>query len=198
MSRIGKKPVALPSGVECKIAGDDITVKGPKGALSIKKPPLVNVVINDSDKQVEVSRVNGSKQAQANHGLARSLVQNMVTGVTDGFQKRLLIFGTGYNTKLQGRTLHLNIGYMGRNRQKGGSQFELPVPDGVEVEVEAAAARGDTEPAKLLIKGADKQRVGQFAAEIRALRTTEPYKGKGIRYEDEHVVRKQGKALTGG
>jgi large subunit ribosomal protein L6 len=119
-----------------------------------------------------------------------------VEGVTRGFEKRLLIFGTGYNTKLEGKTLHLNVGFMGRNRGHG-SQFELPVPAGVEVVVEATAARGDNDPAKILIRGADKQAVGQFAAEVRGLRKTEPYKGKGIRYENEQVKRKQGKTQAG-
>jgi large subunit ribosomal protein L6 len=125
------------------------------------------------------------------------LINNMVKGVAEGFERRLLIYGTGYNCKLQGKTLHLNIGFMGRRRGLG-SQFELAVPDGIEVVIEKDAARGDTEPASLLVKGISKQGVGQFAAEIRALRKTEPYKGKGIRYEGEVVRRKQGKALTGG
>jgi large subunit ribosomal protein L6 len=122
----------------------------------------------------------------------------MVKGVSEGFQKRLLIYGTGYSCKLQGKTVQLNVGFSGRRRGLG-AQFELAVPEGLEVVVERDAARGDNEPASLVIRGVDKQKVGQFAAEIRALRKTEPYKGKGIRYEGERVRRKQGKALaTGG
>jgi large subunit ribosomal protein L6 len=129
--------------------------------------------------------------------LTRALVNNMVKGVSEGFQKRLLIYGTGYNCKLVGKKLHLNVGYSGR-RRGSGAQFEISVPDGIEVVVEKDAARGETDPASMVIRGCDKQKVGQFAAEVRAVRKTEPYKGKGIRYEGEVVRRKQGKALTSG
>jgi large subunit ribosomal protein L6 len=155
------------------------------------------VVLEDDSKRIKVERLNDSKQARANHGLTRSLVANMIKGVAEGFERRLQIYGTGYNCKLQGRTLHLNVGFSGRRRGVG-SQFELVVPKELEVVVEKDAARGEQDPAQFVIRGSDKQKVGQFAAEIRALRKTEPYKGKGIRYEGEHVRRKQGKALTGG
>lgn len=197
MSRIGKAPVSIPSGVTVKVAGREVTVTGPKGSSSWVHPDTATVSYDESARVVTVSRINDAKQSRANHGLSRALINNMVMGVTVGFQKRLLIYGTGYNCKLQGQTLHLNIGFMGRRRGRG-SQFELPVPDGIEVVIEKDAARGDTEPASLVVKGISKQGVGQFAAEIRALRKTEPYKGKGIRYEGEVVRRKQGKALTGG
>lgn len=197
MSRIGKQPVAVPGGVTVAVANGQVTVKGPKGSSAWSFPDTAKVSYDGDAKQIVVERTDDRKQSRANHGLTRSLIANMVQGVTEGFQKRLLIYGTGYNCKLQGRTLHLNIGFMGRRRGIG-SQFELPVPDGIEVVVEREAARGDTEPAQLTIQGNDKQKVGQFAAEIRALRKTEPYKGKGIRYHDEIVKRKQGKALTGG
>lgn len=196
MSRIGKKPVPVPSGVDVKINGCDVTVKGPKGELNLTLPAMVQIEFDGGARQVKVSRMNETKQSRANHGLCRSLVANMIQGVTEGFQKRLLIYGTGYNCKLEGRKLHMNVGFMGRNHGKG-SQFELPVPDGVEVKVETPAARGDTEPASLMVSGIDKQKVGHFAAEIHGLRKSEPYKGKGIRYEGEHVRRKQGKALAG-
>jgi len=195
MSRIGKKPVPIPQGVTVKVEGQSITVTGPKGTLSWTCPPTTRVEHDAQAGAVKVTRVNDSKEAKSCHGLARSLIHNMVTGVSQGFQKRLLIYGTGYNCKLQGRTLHLNIGYNGRRRGLG-SQFEIPVPDGIEVVVEKEAARGDTDPASLVVRGVDRQQVGQFAAEIRALRKTEPYKGKGIRYEGEFVQRKVGKALT--
>ncbi len=146
---------------------------------------------------VEVARCDDTKQSRANHGLTRSLIANMVLGVSEGFSKRLQIFGTGYNCKLQGNVLHLNVGFSGRRRGIG-SQFELPVPAGLTVTIERDAARGDTDPAAMTISGCDKQVVGQFAAEVRALRKTEPYKGKGIRYEGEYIKRKQGKALAGG
>lgn len=197
MSRLGKKPISIPSGVNVKLAGGQLSVTGPKGTNSWNPPPTAKVTVDDKAKVITVDRVDDSKQSRANHGLTRSLISNMVTGVSAGFERRLQIYGTGYNCKLQGKVLHLNIGYSGRRRGVG-SQFELPVPAGLEVTVEKEAARGETEPAQFVIRGSDKQKVGQFAAEIRSLRKTEPYKGKGIRYEGEVVRRKQGKALTGG
>jgi large subunit ribosomal protein L6 len=197
MSRIGKKPVEVPSGVTVKIAGGEVSVSGPKGSSAWRYPNNQTVAMDDASKSVLVTRKDDSKQARANHGLTRSLIANMVHGVSQGYERKLEIYGTGYNCKLQGRTLNLNIGFMGRNRGKG-AQFELPVPTGVEVVIEKDAARGDSDPAILVVKGHDKQAVGQFAAEIRGLRKTEPYKGKGIRYAGEQVRRKQGKALGGG
>lgn len=196
MSRVGKTPVAIPSGATVKVASGEVSVSGPQGHLTWRFPTTAEVVIDEAAKCVRVTRTGDFKQARANHGLTRALIANMVKGTMEGFQKRLLIYGTGYNCKLQGRTLHLNVGYSGRRRGLG-SQFELAVPDGVEVVVEKDAARGDTDPASLTIKGPDRQKVGQFAAEIRALRKTEPYKGKGIRYDNEVVIRKQGKSMAG-
>jgi large subunit ribosomal protein L6 len=195
MSRVGKQPVALPSGVSFKLAGREVTVSGPKGTSSYLFPALVDVAYDQASKVVNVTRKDDSKQARANHGLTRALIANMVKGAAQGFERRLEIYGTGYNCKLVGKALHLNIGYSGR-RRGAGAQFELAVPTGVEVTVEKDAARGDSEPAQLVIRGCDKQRVGEFAAEIRALRRTEPYKGKGIRYQGEVIKKKQGKALT--
>jgi len=197
MSRVGKTPVPIPSGVTVKVAAGQVSASGPQGNLAWTYPTTAEVIVDDALKCVRVSRVGNSKQASANFGLTRALIANMVKGVSQGFQKRLLIYGTGYNCKLQGKSLHLNVGYSGRRRGIG-SQFELTVPDGVEVVVEKDSARGDTEPASLIVKGCDRQKVGQFASEIRALRKTEPYKGKGIRYDNEVVRRKQGKALAGG
>ena len=195
MSRVGKQPVELPSGVTVKVAHREISVSGPKGNLSMRSPGLVDVAYDDKTKMVRVARQGATKQARANHGLTRALIANMVEGVSKGFEKRLEIYGTGYNCKLAGKMLQLSIGFSGRNYGKG-AQFELPVPAGVEVIIEKDAARGDNEPAMMLIKGCDKQAVGEFAAEVRGLRKTEPYKGKGIRYQGERVERKQGKALT--
>ena len=196
VSRVGKQPVALPSGVTAKVAGREVSVSGPKGSPSWRFPANVTIALDESARVLTVTRADDSKQARANHGLTRALIANMVKGVSEGFERRLEIYGTGYTCKLQGKTLHLNIGFSGRRRGIG-SQFEVPVPNGIEVVVEKEAARGDTEPALLLVRGFDKQQVGQFAAEIRALRKTEPYKGKGIRYQGEQIKRKQGKALTG-
>jgi len=146
MSRVGNKAVEVPSGVEVRVNGRNVSVKGPKGALDLSVPATATVEFDAGSRQVKVSRVNDAKQSRANHGLTRALVANMVQGVTAGFEKRLLIYGTGYNCKLNGGKLHLNVGFMGRNHGKG-AQFELAVPDGVEVAVEAPAARGDTDPA---------------------------------------------------
>ena len=197
MSRVGKQPVLVPDGVTVKISKRDISLSGTKGTSSWCVPPTTALTYDEASKSITVTRVGNDKQSRANHGLSRALIANMVKGVSEGFQRRLEIFGTGYNCKLQGQTLHLNVGFSGR-RRGSGAQFELPVPEGIEVVIEKEAARGDTEPALLVIRGADKQCVGQFAAEIRALRKTEPYKGKGIRYEGEYIKRKQGKALAGG
>lgn len=196
MSRVGEKPVAVPGGVTFQVKGREVEVSGPKGRLAWTYPLTAEVSYDATSKTVTVNRKDNTKQGRANHGLTRALIANMVKGVSDGFEKRLQIYGTGYNCKLQGKVLQLNVGFSGR-KGPSGAQFELPVPDGVEVVVEREQARGDTDPARLLIKGNDKQKVGQFAAEVRALRKTEPYKGKGIRYEGESVRRKQGKALTG-
>ena len=186
----------LPTGVTAKITGREITVSGSKGSASWGFPSTAEVAYDETLRSIVVTRRNDEKQSRSNHGLTRALIANMVEGVSEGFEKRLEIYGTGYNCKLLGRTLHLNVGFSGRRRGRG-SQFELPVPEGVEIVVEREASRGDTEPAQLVVRGFDKQRVGQFAAEIRALRKTEPYKGKGIRYAGEYIKRKQGKALAG-
>ncbi|MHC4696810.1 MAG: 50S ribosomal protein L6 [Planctomycetota bacterium] len=196
MSRVGKLPIPIPGGVTVKVQGRSISVSGPNGQSAWTFPETANVSYDDASKCITVTRTDNRNQSRANHGLTRALIANMVRGVTEGFSKRLEVYGTGYNCKLQGRTLLLNVGFSGR-AQGRSAQFELPVPQGIEVVIEKEAARGDSEPAQLVVKGSDRQRVGQFAAEIRALRKTEPYKGKGIRYEGEYVRRKQGKALTG-
>lgn len=197
MSRVGVKAITVPSGVTVQVNGRDLSFSGPKGKASWQYPSNARVVVDDKTKVIRVERLGEDKQARANHGLTRALIANMVRGVSEGFSRRLQIYGTGYNCKLEGKTLHLNVGYSGRGDGKP-SQFQIPVPQGLEVVVETPAARGDNEPAQLLIKGSDKQMVGQFAAQIRKIRKTEPYKGKGIRYEGEYVRRKQGKALTSG
>jgi large subunit ribosomal protein L6 len=197
MSRVGKQPIPVQKNVTVKLEGRNVSVKGPKGELSWTAPDTAELTFDEESRLLTVTRTSDQKQARANHGLTRAIIQNMVTGVLDGYQRRLEIYGTGYNCKLQGRTLHLNVGFMGRRRGLG-SQFELQVPDGVEVQVEVEAARGDSDPAKLVVSGCDKQKVGQFAAEIRSLRKTEPYNLKGIRYKGEVIKKKQGKALSGG
>jgi large subunit ribosomal protein L6 len=196
MSRIGEKPIAVPAGVTVKLADREVTVSGPKGTCTWVYPATADVSFDEAGRLLTVKRRNNLKASRANHGLTRALINNMVVGVFEGFQKRLLIYGTGYSCKLDGDRLRLNLGYSGRGHGRP-AQFELPIPKGLEAVVERDTARGDNEPASVVIRGYEKQKVGQFAAEIRALRKTEPYKGKGVRYEDEIVRRKQGKALTG-
>lgn len=199
MSRIGKKPIAVPAGVKVELRDQTVKVSGPKGELSWTFPR--DVVVKLENGQVLVDRANASSRARAMHGTARSLIANMVSGVDQGYSIPLEIYGTGYSCKLQGTALALNVGYMGLGIDRQGKpkdQFVIPIPPGLKVTVEVPAARGESEPAKLTVSGADKQQVGQFAAEVRALRPPEPYKGKGIRYAGEHVRRKQGKAFAGG
>ncbi|MCP4251763.1 MAG: 50S ribosomal protein L6 [bacterium] len=199
MSRIGNKPVAIPSGVTVKIEGQTVEVSGPKTKqpLCWSMPGEIRASLDNGDKQVVVTRSDDEKRSRSLHGLTRALIANMVHGAAKGYERRLLIFGTGYSCKADGRFLELNIGFMGRGT-KEKAQFRIPIPEGVEVVIETPAARGDSDPAKLLIQGADKQLVGEFAAEIRSLRPPEPYKGKGIRYDGETVQRKAGKAFAGG
>ncbi|MFH1745812.1 MAG: 50S ribosomal protein L6 [Planctomycetota bacterium] len=195
MSRIGKKPVPIPGGVAVKVAGQEVNVSGPKGQLQWSVPTPIGVRIEDN--QVVCERPDDAKRSRALHGLSRALIANMVKGVAEGYSVKLEIYGTGYSCKLEGKLLLLNCGYMGRGHEKR-AQYEIPVPDGLEIQVEVPAARGDTEPARFTVSGPDKQQVGQFAAEVRKIRKPEPYKGKGIRYAGELIRRKAGKVFAGG
>ena len=175
MSRIGNKPITIPAGVTVELNGKNVTVKGPKGTLSIE----INNVI---DAQVEgnvltVTRPNEEKETKALHGLTRSLLNNMVVGVSEGFKKQLEINGVGYRAAKQGKELVLNLGY--------SHQVKFTETDGITIEVPSQTS--------IIVSGADKQKVGQLAAEIRASRAPEPYKGKGIKYVDEVIIRKEGK-----
>jgi len=199
MSRIGKKPIAVPAGVKVELRDRKVNVKGPKGDLSWSFAPEVAVKVENG--QVVVTRADDSTRARTLHGTTRALIANMIAGVEKGYSIQLEIYGTGYGCKLQGGSLALNVGYMGLGMDRQGKpkdQFSIPIPAGLKVTVEVPTARGESEPAKLTVAGPDKQQVGQFAAEVRALRPPEPYKGKGIRYAGEHVRRKQGKAFAGG
>lgn len=180
MSRIGRMPVAVPAGVEVKIDGQNITVKGPKGSLS--RTVDSNMAINMEGNVIHVTRPNDEKENRALHGLTRSLIHNMVEGVSNGFKKELEINGIGYRAEKQGKDLVLTIGY--------SHKVIVSEIDGITIDVPA--------PNKIVISGADKQAVGQFAANIREKRPPEPYKGKGIKYVDEHIRRKEGKAGKGG
>lgn len=195
MSRIGKKAVEVPSGVTAEVKGNLVKVKGPKGELTMELPRSVNAEL--ADGKITVTRNGDDRPTRAMHGTARSRIANMVQGVTAGYERRLLIYGTGYGCNLAGNKLQVNCGFMGRGG-KNKFQFEFELPKGVLVDVEVAAARGDSDPAKMVVRGCDKQAVGQFAAVVRRTRPPEPYKGKGIRYDDEVVRRKVGKALSGG
>ena len=176
MSRIGKKPVDVPKGVEVKIADRLIKVKGPKGELQFEHHPLVQVEIKG--EQVEVTRKSEERLGRSLHGLTRTLINNMVEGVTKGYEKTLKVDGIGYQARMDGKKLMLVVGF--------ANQIEKTPPEGVQVKLNDANT--------IVISGTDKQKVGQFAAEVRASRKPEPYKGKGIRYIDEVVRRKEGKA----
>ncbi len=175
MSRIGNKTIAIPSGVKVAVDAASVTVEG-KSKLSIPLPPMVAVEVKDG--HVHVSMASEDRQASAMQGLARSLINNMVIGVTAGFKKELQIVGVGYKAQLTGKKLVLNLGY--------SHTIEYSVPDAVKVTVEGA---------KITVEGADKQAVGQTAAEVRSFRPPEPYKGKGIRYSDERIILKEGKSV---
>lgn len=195
MSRIGKKPVLLPSGVKVNIAGRGVKVSGPKGELNWTAPDPIDVKLDDND--VVVTRPDDQSRNRALHGLTRSLIANMVEGVSKGYEIKLEIYGTGYNAKLQGKQLWLNVGFMGRGHNNP-AQFMIDIPAGIEIDIKTENARGDTDPARFSVKGIDKQAVGQFAAELRKLRKPEPYKGKGIRYAGEQIRRKAGKVFASG
>jgi large subunit ribosomal protein L6 len=175
MSRIGRKPVLVPDAVSVEIGEGDIAVKGPKGELRQTLSPEMK--IEQEDGNVTVSRPTNRGEHRALHGLTRSLIANMVEGVTDGFEKRLEIQGVGYRAALKGKKLELALGY--------SHPVAIDAPDGIDFEV--------PQPTEIVIKGIDKQLVGQVAADIRKRRPPEPYKGKGIRYKDEQVLRKVGK-----
>ena len=176
MSRIGKLPVAIPNGVTVDISGSTVTAKGPNGTLTQGFSPEVSVKVTDGS--VVVERNAESKRARSMHGLYRNLINNMVTGVSTGFTRNLLINGVGYRAEVQGKILVLNLGY--------SNPVDYPIPDDLTITCEG--------PNRITVSGPDKQRVGQTAAEIRSVRPPEPYKGKGVRYEDEYVRRKVGKA----
>jgi large subunit ribosomal protein L6 len=176
MSRIGVLPIAVPSGVTVDVQPTEVRVTGPKGELSQVYSNEVSVEVRDGT--VVVSRNSETKIAKSKHGLYRNLIRNMVAGVSDGFTKNLLINGVGYRAEIQDQLVVLNLGY--------SNPVEYPIPDGISITTDG--------PTKIIVSGISKQRVGQVASEIRSIRPPEPYKGKGVRYEDEYVRRKVGKA----
>lgn len=175
MSRIGKLPITVPSGVQVEIKDRLVTVKGQKGQLEQKIVGDVNVTLNDGEIKVEPA--NDSKRARSMWGMSRTLINNMITGVTEGFVKRLEIRGVGYRSSVDGNILSLSLGY--------SHEIKYSIPQGITIVAE--------KPTLLVISGSDAQKVGQVAAQLRSLRKPEPYKGKGVRYEDERVIMKEGK-----
>jgi large subunit ribosomal protein L6 len=182
MSRIGKQPIAIPSGVKVALASGTVKVEGPKGKLEFTFHP--NMKVESDGKQILVKRPDNERLNRALHGLTRALINNMVHGVTQGYEKKLKIVGVGFQAAVKGKGVELTVGFANRI-------LHTPAPDsGVTVEV--------PDPTTIVVKGADKQKVGQFAAEIRASRKPEPYKGKGVRYEGEVVRTKEGKSFAAG
>jgi large subunit ribosomal protein L6 len=173
MSRVAKKPIAMPKGVECQVKADAITVKGPKGTLAIASPAGVDVAVDGGTIQLSAKSANDTKMA----GTARALINNMVTGVSEGYQRKLELVGVGYRAALQGKDLSLTLGF--------SHPVVFKAPEGITITVPAQT--------EILIAGADKQRVGEVAAKIRSFRPPEPYKGKGVRYSGEKITLKEAK-----
>jgi large subunit ribosomal protein L6 len=191
MSRIGKKPIDIPNGVKVDLKGLQIKVSGSLGQLQMECHPRIKVKVDDSDKKIYVE--NEKLQDRMNrqlHGTMRALIANMVTGVSKGFERKMEIYGTGYNVKEQGEKLVFQVGFC--------HPVEKKIPKGVKVNIDVGATRGNDVPAKFTLSGIDKCLLGQFAADIRKIRPPEPYKGKGIRYAEEQIRRKVGKAFASG
>ena len=189
MSRIGKKPIIIPQGVKVEQNGLCIKVSGPLGSLQLNCHPQIKVKIDSSAGKISVENEHPQmRQNRQLHGTMRALIANMVTGVSRGFEKKIEIYGTGYSVKEQGGKLILQVGF--------SHPVEKPVPKGIKVNVETGATRGNEVPASFTLSGIDKRLLGQFAADVRKIKPPEPYKGKGIRYADEYVRRKVGKAFT--
>ena len=180
MSRIGKKPVSVIDGVKVSVANRVVSVEGPMGKLQITHRPEVQVAVADDGKEVAVTRDTEDRTARELHGLTRALISNMILGVKSGYEKRLEIVGVGYLAAIKGKVLQLRVGF--------ANELQRPIPDALDVTC--------PDQTHVVIKGCDKQLVGQFAAEVRALRKPEPYKGKGIRYQGEFVKLKAGKSAT--
>ena len=180
MSRIGKLPIPIPSGVSVEEKSRRVTVKGPKGALDLDLRPEVNVAVEDGEVRVSPSGTGAERQARAFHGMTRALLNNMVVGVSEGFTKKLEIVGVGYNARIQGSVLRLQIGFC--------HPVDFDIPKTLTVECPTNVS--------IVVSGCDRQEVGQFAAKVRAVRPPEPYNAKGIRYEGEYIQRKAGKSFV--
>lgn len=185
MSRIGKQPVKIPDNVKVLISSNTVSVEGPKGKLSNSFHPDIVIEHNVNNRQISIKRPSDEKSYRALHGLTRSLILNMVIGVTKGYSKNLEIVGIGYTAKVQGKELVLSLGYT--------HPVNLTIPSGIKIDI-----TNPTNPVKMTISGPDKQVVGQFSANVRSMKPPEPYKGMGIKYQDEVIRRKAGKAFTSG
>ncbi len=191
MSRIGNKPIGVPPGVKVEQKGLSIKVSGPLGQLQMDSHPRIKVTVDEAEKKILVENDRPqNRQNRQLHGTTRALIANMVTGVSAGFEKKMEIFGTGYSIKNQGEKLVFQVGY--------SHPIECVIPEGITVTIDVGATRGNDVPAKFSLSAIDKSLLGQFAADIRKIRPPEPYKGKGIRYADEQVRRKVGKAFASG
>jgi len=190
MSRIGKKPVKIPSGVKVELKGQNVKISGPNGNLLLDVNPEIKVEYDSGTSEICVKRPSDTRQHRALHGTMRALIANMVEGVTKGFVKNLEIYGTGYGIKIQGKDMSLNVGF--------AAPAVVKIPDEVKVDIGTPNTRGNDVPAAFSISSPNKAVLGQFASEIRRVRPPEPYLGKGIRFKDEVIRRKAGKAFASG
>jgi large subunit ribosomal protein L6 len=191
MSRIGKKPVEIPQGVKVDQQGQTLKISGPQGSMDLQCHERITVKVDNAQHRIEVVNPQPEdRQCRALHGTTRALIANIVAGVSKGFEKKMEVYGTGYSVKEQGGKLVLAVGY--------SHTVEVPIPQGIKVTIDVPATRGNDVPAKLTIRGVDKATLGQFASDVRKVRPPEPYKGKGIRYADEQIRHKVGKAFASG
>ena len=189
MSRVGNKPIPVPDNVKIALSDGKVSVEGPKGKLSWEYHQQMTVRLDETTKCILVTRPDDDRFSRSLHGTTRSLIANMIEGVAKGYERKLELYGVGFGAALKGGDLVLTCGY--------SHPVVLPIPDGVDVEVTTAQARGDNEPSRFTVRGCDKQSVGEFAARCRKARKPEPYKGKGIRYAGERIIHKVGKAFAG-
>lgn len=191
MSRVGKRAIVIPEGVKVELKGKRVKASGPLGTSEMEVHPRIKVKVDEASGTISVLNESPqSRQAKQLHGTMRALIANMVAGVSKGFEKKMEVYGTGYSVKEQGGKLILQVGF--------GHTVQRQVPKSIKVQIQAGVTRGDDVPARFTLSGIDKCEVGQFAADLRAIKPAEPYKGKGIRYADEQVRRKVGKAFTSG
>ena len=190
MSRIGDKPIPVPEKVKVAVKGANVEVEGPKGKLAWTFNRDLSVTVEEDKRRVVVKRPSDHRRHRALHGLTRAIIANMVKGVTEGYEKKMELYGTGYSLALKGKNLVVHCGF--------AKPVEKPVPEELQVSVETPNTRGNDIPAQMTVRGCDKQLVGEFAAEVRHLRPPEPYQGKGFRYAGEQIRRKAGKTFVSG